>query len=123
MARRYSAISGQSCTYQVLPSHDLLDRVWRYGSSLDNALRDGLLSFDATRTSAAAVDYPTDVVLYRRGTYTMVEHRLSQEDLQPLADHWMSAIHNAVDEASAFVPPLLALLPDSPTHPRTVGLT
>ena len=95
----------------------------RYGSSLDNALRDGLLSFDATRTSAAAVDYPTDVVLYRRGTYTMVEHRLSQEDLQPLADHWMSAIHNAVDEASAFVPPLLASLPDSPTHPRTVGLT
>ncbi len=70
-----------------------------------------------------AVDYPTDVVLYRRGTYTMVEHRFSQEDLQPLADHWMSAIHNAVDEASAFVPPLLASLPDSPTHPRTVGLT
>ena len=77
----------------------------RYGSSLDNAW-DGLLSFDATRTSAAAVDYPTDVVLYRRGTYTMVEHRFSQEDLQPLADHWMSAIHNAVDEASAFVPPV-----------------
>ena len=24
MARRYSAISGQSCTYQVLPSHDRL---------------------------------------------------------------------------------------------------
>ena len=23
MARRYSAISGQSCTYQVLPSHDI----------------------------------------------------------------------------------------------------
>ena len=32
MARRYSAISGQSCTYQVLPSHgsetDLFSRVW-----------------------------------------------------------------------------------------------
>ena len=101
----------------------LLDRVWRYGSSLDNALCDGLLSFDATRTSSATVDYPADVVLYRRGTYTMVEHRFSHDDLQPLADHWMSAIRNAVDEASAFVPPLLASLPDSPTHRRTVGFT
>ena len=39
----------------------LLDRVWRYESSLADALRDGLLAFDATRTSAAGVDYPTDV--------------------------------------------------------------
>ena len=27
MARRYSAISGQSCTYQVLPSHDHAQRI------------------------------------------------------------------------------------------------
>ena len=27
MARRYPAISGQSCTYQVLPSHDPRDRL------------------------------------------------------------------------------------------------
>lgn len=56
----------------------LLDRAWRYEHSLAEALRDGLLSFDATRTSATDVDPPIDVVVYRHGTYRMQEHRVTE---------------------------------------------
>ena len=38
MARRYSAISGQSCTYQVLPSHG---QVTTLSLTLDHRITDG----------------------------------------------------------------------------------
>lgn len=88
----------------------LLDRVWRYERSLADALRDGLLSFDATRTSASDVDYPIDVVLYRRDSYQMVEQRFSEADLAPVADFWMESIRSSVNGASAVVAPLFARL-------------
>ena len=84
----------------------LLDRVFRYESSLPSALRDGLLSFDATRTSASVVNYPVDVVLYRRGMFEMHEKRYDANELRPLADHWNAAIHRAVAEATPIVEPL-----------------
>lgn len=88
----------------------LLDRVWCYEASLADALRDGLLAFDATRTSSAGVDYPADVVLYRRDSYSLLEQRFSSDDLQPIAEHWMGAIRNAVSQSSALVAPLFAAL-------------
>lgn len=84
----------------------LLDRVWRYEHSLESALRDGLLSFDATRTSATDVDPPVDVVLYRRDSFEMHEHRLTAEDLDPLTAYWNEAIGHAVAGASDAVAPL-----------------
>ena len=97
----------------------LLDRLWRYDCSLSEALRDGLLAFDATRASAADVDYPTDVVLYRNGTNTMLERRFSREDLQPLSDRWMQSIREAADDASPLVAPLFASLESSPPGSAT----
>jgi putative proteasome-type protease len=96
----------------------LLDRVWRYEQQLDAALRDGLLSFDATRTSASDVDYPIDVVLYRRDSYHMVEQRFSAADLEPVATFWMDSIRDAVSGASAVVAPLFARLEDAAARPR-----
>lgn len=77
----------------------VLDRTWRYERSLRDALRIGLLAFDATRTSSSDVDYPIDVVLYRPGTFAMREQRYTGEDLVPLREFWQAAIHRAVEEA------------------------
>jgi len=92
----------------------LLDRVWRYGRSLREALRDGLLSFDATRTSATDVDPPVDVVLYYRGRFTMHELRLGAEELDPVSRFWNQEIEQAVSRASAVVDPLFARLEAAP---------
>jgi putative proteasome-type protease len=98
----------------------LLDRVWRHGAPLEQALRDGLLSFDATRTSATDVDPPADVVLYRRGSHTMHEMRLTEQDLQPLARFWNDEIRAAVNRASAVVDPLFRRLEVAPPALRVL---
>ena len=93
----------------------VLDRVWRYGRSLSQALRDGLLAFDATRTSATDVDPPVDVVLYLRDSYVLHELRLSAEDLEPVAQFWSSEIAAAANRASAIVDPLYRRLQVGPS--------
>jgi putative proteasome-type protease len=88
----------------------VLDRVWRYDQGLQSALRAGLLSFDATRTSASAVDYPVDAVIYRPGSFEMREQRFSGEDLEPLRSYWQQAIQQAVEGATPCVEPLFQRL-------------
>jgi putative proteasome-type protease len=88
----------------------ILDRVWSYSGGLPEALKVGLLAFDATRTSASDVDYPVDVVTYVPGTFTMREQRFSGADLQPLRDYWQNAIRAAVTLADPTMEPLVARL-------------
>ena len=73
----------------------ILDRSWHYDSRLDRGLLVGLLSFDATQTSASAVGPPVDTLVYHRGTYQMTEHRFTAEDLAPIAAQWGGAIEVA----------------------------
>jgi putative proteasome-type protease len=83
-----------------------LDRVWRHSGSLGDALRVGLLAFDATRTSASDVDYPVDVVQYRVDSYELREQRYVGDDLDPLSRYWQFAIEQAVEGAWGAVAPL-----------------
>ncbi len=76
----------------------LLDRVLRYNSSMDLALKVGFLAFDATRTSSTSVEYPLDVVLYRRDTFDMIEHRFHKEDLAEISSWWQSRIYESVEK-------------------------
>jgi putative proteasome-type protease len=90
----------------------LLDRVLRYGSSMDLALKVGFLAFDATRTSSTSVEYPLDVVLYRHDTFDVVEHRFQKEDLADISSWWQSRIYESVEKLpSNWVDRLLNLLP------------
>jgi len=77
----------------------LLDRVLTYESSMSDAVKSGYLAFDATRASASDVDFPLDVVLYRRDTYRMVEHRYEASDLRELTKWWQKHILEAFREA------------------------
>lgn len=77
----------------------VVDRTWHYERDLSDALRIGLLAFDATRTSASDVDYPVDAVLYRTDTFRIQEQRFTGEDLVPLRQFWQSVISQAVEDA------------------------
>ncbi|GIX47503.1 MAG: hypothetical protein KatS3mg131_1714 [Candidatus Tectimicrobiota bacterium] len=90
----------------------LLDRALDYEASLADALKIGYLAFDATRTSATDVDFPLDVVIYRKGTYVMVEHRYERQDLIAVSNWWQERLRQAVAELpSAWVQQALAKVP------------
>lgn len=76
----------------------LLDRVLQYQTSLDRSLKLAYLAFDATRISATDVDFPLDVVVYRRDSYEMNEHRYERGDLQTVSEWWQSRLRQCVDE-------------------------
>ncbi len=94
----------------------LLDRVLRYESSMELALKIGYLAFDATRTSATDVDFPLDTVLYRQDTYEMVEHRYKRDDLLATTRWWQQRIRESVELApSDWILDSISRLP-APNH-------
>lgn len=92
----------------------ILDRVWRYERSLEEALRIGLLAFDATKTSASDVDFPVDTVCYRLDSFELRELRLTGDDVAPLRKSWQDALAAAVDAAAPTVRPLFERLEGVP---------
>lgn len=74
----------------------ILQRTLHGDSSMKLALKTGFLSFDSTRASANDVDFPIDVVLYKKDTYGMVEHRYEQRDLQHISAQWAEELKNAL---------------------------
>ncbi len=76
----------------------LVDRALRFDTPQDQALRIGYLAFDATRTSASDVDFPIDVILYRRDTFDMFEYRFEREDLLDVANWWQNRMRTSILE-------------------------
>lgn len=79
----------------------VLDRTLKHGDSLQFALKVGSLAFDSTRISAADVDFPVDVVMYRKGSFRMIERRFSKQDMQDNADWWQSRLRDSVNQLSS----------------------
>ena len=102
----------------------LLDRALGHRSTLEEALKIGYLAFDATRTSATDVDFPLDVVVYRPGTYEIVEHRFEHPDLAHVSAWWNSHLKDLIhDVPSGWVGQVLskpsrgATVTPIPLHP------
>ena len=76
----------------------IIDRVLRYESSMEMALKLAYLAFDSTRISAVDVDFPIDVVLYKRDSFDIIQHRFEREDLQHLPEWWQERLRQAVEE-------------------------
>lgn len=102
----------------------LLDRALGHLSTLEEALKIGYLAFDATRTSATDVDFPLDVVVYRPGTYEIVEHRFEHPDLAHVSAWWNSHLKDLIhDVPSGWVGQVLskpsrgATVTQIPLHP------
>jgi putative proteasome-type protease len=93
----------------------LLDRALTYESSMELAVKIGCLAFDATRTSATDVDFPLDIVLYRRGTYHVIERRYDRDGLAVLSQWWQERMIESVEQAPAdWIGEFVAQLPNGP---------
>lgn len=82
----------------------ILDRALTYETSLGEALKVGLLSFDSTMRSNLAVYHPLDIVVARANeTKPLLEHRIHEDDayFRDLSQRWSDAL----SKATADIPP------------------
>ncbi len=78
----------------------IIHRTLRYDLSLKQALKIGLLSFDATRVSANDVDFPIDIIVYEKDSFTMKVHRISAQELDFALKEWSLLVKNAVEKVN-----------------------
>ena len=76
----------------------ILNRVIDSNTTMKQALKAGFLSFDSTRLSANNVDFPIDVVLYKKNSFKMFEKRYEQKELVELSDLWANKLKKSLDE-------------------------
>jgi putative proteasome-type protease len=74
----------------------ILDRTLKYNDSMHYALKVGCLAFDSTRISAANVDFPIDVVVYKRDSFDLVCHRYEKQDLIEISNWWQERLRESV---------------------------
>ena len=100
---------GEGSPYQIIGTTSygkpVIDRVLTYQDSLEVALKVGVLSFDSTRISAADVGFPIDVAMYRRDTFSIIEHRYDLDQLSEITTWWQDRLRATLSE-----------LPDGWTH-------
>jgi len=110
-------IVGQGTPYQIIGAapygKPILDRTLKYTDSIPFALKVGTLAFDSTRISAADVDYPIDIVLYRKDSFDFVERCLGKDDLKDLSEWWQGRLRNSIDSLpSEWIKGLSDLVPE-----------
>ncbi len=93
---------GKGTPYQIIgaPGYGkpILDRTLSYQDSLAFALKVGFLAFDSSRISAADVDFPVDVVLYKQGTFKLVEHLYERDDFWEISEWWDGRLKELIKE-------------------------
>ncbi|MDX2302847.1 MAG: peptidase [Microscillaceae bacterium] len=76
----------------------ILNRALHYDSDLRFAFKTGFLSFDSTRVSANDVGYPIDVVIYKKDSFHMYEHRFKMNDTGKIAQMWAEMLKASIDQ-------------------------
>ena len=76
----------------------VLDLVLTYDCTMERALKAGFLAFDATRRCASHVDFPIDVVIYRRDSNKMLLHEYEKQDLFEVSEWWQNRVQRSVEE-------------------------
>ncbi len=82
----------------------ILDRVARYDTPLDGAVKLALISMDSTLRSNFSVGLPADLLVYHRDTQRIeVQHRISEDDeyFQQVRTAWSEALRRAYRDLPA----------------------
>ncbi|MEO6455870.1 MAG: hypothetical protein ABIN97_17445 [Ginsengibacter sp.] len=91
---------GQGAPYVVIGNSGhgkaILNRTLNENSSMKLALKAGFLSFDSTRVSSANVDFPIDIVLYKKDSFSIAEHRYEKNDLENISAQWAEELKIAL---------------------------
>ncbi len=85
----------------------ILDRALRFNTSLEEALKCGLISFDSTMKSNLSVGLPLDMAVYRVDQFALhVRQRLYEDDgyLMSLRQQWSEGLKNLM---ASLPPPAL----------------
>lgn len=75
----------------------ILNRILDEDTSMEIALKTGFLSFDSTRVSSNNVDFPIDVVLYKKDQFLLAEHRYEKKDLEDVSELWEKELKSALN--------------------------
>jgi putative proteasome-type protease len=93
---------GPDTPYQIIGASGfgkpILERSLTQADSMQYAFKVGLLAFDATRLCAADVGFPMDVILYSKGSFTLVEQRYNRDDLREISAWWQERMRRAVHD-------------------------
>ena len=93
---------GPDTPYQIIGAtgfgKPILERSLTRTDSMQYAFKVGLLAFDATRLCAADVDFPMDVILYSRGSFSLVEQRYESKDVREISDWWQERMRRSVHD-------------------------
>jgi putative proteasome-type protease len=96
---------GPDTPYQIIGASGfgkpILERSLTRADSMLYAFKVGLLAFDATRLCAADVDFPMDVILYSKGSLTLVEQRYERDDLRDISNWWQERMRRSVHDLPA----------------------
>jgi len=91
---------GSDTPYQIIGASGygkpILERSVTTKDSILFAFKVAILAFDATRLCAADVDFPIDVLLYKKGSFEMVEHRFQRDDLREISEWWQERMRASV---------------------------
>jgi len=82
----------------------ILDRVARYDTPLDDAVKLALISMDSTLRSNFSVGLPADLLVYRRDTQRIaVQERINEDNeyFRAIRDNWSDALRKAYRELPA----------------------
>jgi putative proteasome-type protease len=93
---------GPDTPYQIIGNSGfgkpILERSLTHRDSILYAFKLGILAFDATRLCAANVDFPIDLLLYKKQSFELIEHRFERKDLAQISDWWQERMRCAVNE-------------------------
>jgi putative proteasome-type protease len=76
----------------------ILNRIIKPDTSMRQALKAGYLSFDSVRVSSNDVDFPIDIVSYKKNSFRITENRYEQYELQNVSTDWNEKLKHYLDE-------------------------
>ncbi|PIQ21441.1 MAG: peptidase [Cytophagales bacterium CG18_big_fil_WC_8_21_14_2_50_42_9] len=76
----------------------ILNRVLNNTTPMRYALKAGFLSFDSTRVSSNDVEFPIDVVLYKKDSFSLIEYRYEKKELEHISELWAEKLKAALDD-------------------------
>ena len=93
---------GQGSPYAIIGNagqgKGILNRIINEDTTMRQALKAGYLSFDSTRVSSNDVEFPIDVVLYKKDSFCMTESRYELNELENISTLWNQKLKESLDE-------------------------
>jgi putative proteasome-type protease len=76
----------------------ILNKLLDKNTSMEQALKAAYISFDSTRSSGNDVDFPIDAVLYKKDSFSIVEHQFTEKDMEQTTKLWNKKLKESLDE-------------------------